>query len=183
MMGGVNGPVLLPVLPSGPAPTLPLPCRVLMLLNIHLTGMVCWATDRSRSRDGSPTYSEVDPVGDQKKSHSRRISAGLQLPDDMEPDLYLLSDPERLVKLKDLICFPLEVVARARPIYLDEEQGDSQCDDYTPHRPSFNQQVPSECGDQNHDFSHTATLPNPVFNLTPQQLAAIQSYREHMRGL
>ena len=93
-------------------------------------------------RDSSLADSEVYLFKKQpsRKSGTRRVSTGLQLPDDRETDFYLLSDPERLVRLKDLPRLPLEVVARARSIYLDEDHGAPQSDDSTPHRPSSKQQ-------------------------------------------
>ena len=96
----------------------------------------------NRLRDSSPADSDVSPFRKQRsrKSGTRWVSIGLQLPDDRDPDFYLLSDPERLVRLKDLPRLPLEVVARARSIYLDEDHGAPQSEDSTPHRPSSKQQ-------------------------------------------
>ena len=151
--------------------------------------------DGAGSRDSSPAGREAYPVTHQapRKSGSRRVSSGLQLPDDRQPDFYLLTDPERLVRLKDLRRLPLEAVAKARPIYLDGDQVAPRSNGSIPHRLSSAQQhrpryqQVSECGDQErdqeHEHSHTTTVPDPWSHLTPQQLAALQNYREHMRGL
>ena len=151
--------------------------------------------DAAGSRDSSPAGRESYPASRHppRKSGSRRTSSGLQLPDDREPDFYLLQDPERLVRLQDLRRFPLEAVAKARPIYLDGDQVAPQADESTPHRPTSAQQhrpryqQVSECGDQERDHeqehSRTSTVHDPWSHLSPQQLAALQNYREHMRGL